>query len=319
MYWFDPRIAVTFAVALLFAATDLFWIRSSNVLIDGSTWVAIGKSALLLLVAGLATRIVRFRLAADESPIARIIKRLAISTDVARQTAIVMACLTVPSITFMYLASATATPLQDQTLAAVDELFRFDWRYFHALMNRPIVSTVLVWSYHFIGPQLLMVYALHAAFGDADKAIELNTLTAVSSVFVGWGMVFWPAAGAYSLYQTEPGYFTAAAGMWHYHELELLRSGEPFPLAIERAQGLTTFPSFHSALGIIVTYSLREWRRIFYVAVLINTLMIISTIPEGGHYLIDVVAGIAIGVVAVAIVRMIEKYGSRWQRAWPQA
>ncbi|RUU98470.1 hypothetical protein EOB36_23690 [Mesorhizobium sp. M6A.T.Cr.TU.017.01.1.1] len=43
------------------------------------------------------------------------------------------------------------------------------------------------------------------------------------------------------------------------------------------------------------------------IAVL-NALMIIATLPEGGHHLIDVLAGAMVGVASIFAVRMIGAY-----------
>jgi membrane-associated phospholipid phosphatase len=97
--------------------------------------------------------------------------------------------------------------------------------------------------------------------------------------------------------------FTREAGMWHYSELMRLRSGEPFLYQMDKAKGLVTFPSYHTALGIIITYALREIRWIFVPAAILNSAMLVSTVPEGGHHLIDVLAGLSIALVSISIVR----------------
>jgi membrane-associated phospholipid phosphatase len=50
---------------------------------------------------------------------------------------------------------------------------------------------------------------------------------------------------------------------------------------------------------------MRHVRRLFPIFIVLNTLMVISTPSHGGHYVVDVVAGIAVGVLAVWISRKV--------------
>jgi hypothetical protein len=52
-------------------------------------------------------------------------------------------------------------------------------------------------------------------------------------------------------------------------------------------------------LGIITTYALRDTRALFIPAVMLNGMMIVATLPVGGHYLADVLAGAAITGAAI--------------------
>lgn len=301
----DPRIAVTLLTAVAFAVVDVVWLLRSNLVVDQGLGMFAVKATAAVVLAALGTRFIHYRLRNDEAVIAKFIKRAALSVDIGRRTLTGLAILSVPSVIFMYLATANSRPLQDAELAALDAALGFDWKSFHALVNGPLASTVLIWTYHFLGPQLILIYLLHIARADEGKAMEVNAMTAVSSVFVAVGMALWPAAGAYAHYVAEPGNFTAAAGMWHYDELVALRSGQPFVFSFEKTEGLTTFPSFHTALGIMLTYSVRKWRVLQIAIGIVNALMIVGTLPEGGHHLVDVIAGAAIGVASIVIVRQL--------------
>ena len=68
-------------------------------------------------------------------------------------------------------------------------------------------------------------------------------------------------------------------------------------------QGLVTFPSFHTSLAIITTYAVRGIRFVTLPVAILNGLVIVSTLPEGGHYLIDVIAGAIISIIAIVAIR----------------
>jgi membrane-associated phospholipid phosphatase len=58
-------------------------------------------------------------------------------------------------------------------------------------------------------------------------------------------------------------------------------------------------------LAIVTTYAARGLRVVFPCLLALNTLMIVSTVPYGGHYLVDVLAGGVIALLAIVGVRAI--------------
>ncbi|SDA94002.1 PAP2 superfamily protein [Mesorhizobium qingshengii] len=210
---------------------------------------------------------------------------------------------------FMYLAAATNKPLMDSSFAYIDAALGFDWlAAVRTLNSSSIVASVLMFSYHAIGPLMIGLLFLLALSSDADALMEFIAMIAVSAVFTGSMMMAFPTAGAYAFYAPSHetySNFTGMGGLLHLQTLTTLRSGRPFVFHIAGAMGLVSFPSFHCALGIIVAYS---YRRIYWLAAVVGALvaiMIPSTIPEGGHHLTDAIAGILIGLACIAIVRAV--------------
>ncbi|HTV72074.1 MAG TPA: phosphatase PAP2 family protein [Rhizobiaceae bacterium] len=71
--------------------------------------------------------------------------------------------------------------------------------------------------------------------------------------------------------------------------------------------GLVTFPSFHTAAGIVVAWCLR--RTLFYwPGVVYSVAMIASTPVFGGHYFIDVIAGAFVAFAVLAMVARFPRY-----------
>ncbi|WP_210213107.1 phosphatase PAP2 family protein [Mesorhizobium sp. M1E.F.Ca.ET.063.01.1.1] len=211
----------------------------------------------------------------------------------------------------MHLASATGRPLADPMLASIDERIGFDWLWFLSVTNNKLIAPVLIVAYHALGPQVPFVILLNMARNRTDKMLEFIALLAVSSVFSEVMLVFLPAGGAYAYLKPAAeqfNHFTAHAGMWHYETLMALRSGEPFDLIMTKSKGMVTFPSYHTALGIMIIYALRDCRWLMWPISGLNALMIIATLPEGGHHLIDVIAGAMVGVASIVAVRMIGAY-----------
>jgi hypothetical protein len=91
------------------------------------------------------------------------------------------------------------------------------------------------------------------------------------------------------------------AGIWHVAHFEALRPGAMRAIDPAAIEGLVTFPSFHTALAMITAWALLRTRWLAAPAAALNALVVASTVPVGGHYFLDVPAGLAIaaGVIGV--------------------
>ena len=71
--------------------------------------------------------------------------------------------------------------------------------------------------------------------------------------------------------------------------------------------GIVTFPSFHAASAALYTWALWQvwWFR--PVAVVANAAMLAATPVDGGHYFIDLAAGIAVAALAIAAAKAISR------------
>ncbi|MBZ9862924.1 phosphatase PAP2 family protein [Mesorhizobium sp. CA12] len=306
------RLAATIAtVTLAFFVVDFFFFRRSSVILDSDNWFEVANVMMVLAAIIVAMMLVEWRIDKDRSRTGRLIAASAIAVRSLAKNACLFVPMSFASVWFMYLASATDRPLMDQTLAALDAAIGFDWRAFLDLTNKqPLVAGMLVFAYHALARQLPLLFLL-LAFAKRLRLTEFIALLAVSSAVTAILMSLVPAAGAYAYFQPRPidfSNFTVRAGMWHFTELMRLRSGEPFNLLVTRSEGLVTFPSYHTALGIMVVYALRDYRWLFWSVGCLNAVMIVSTLPEGGHHLIDVIAGAVVAVASIVVVRTIASY-----------
>jgi membrane-associated phospholipid phosphatase len=306
------RLAATVGVATMaFVVADLILSRHSNVSLDSGSYVEFAKVMALLAAIYPVMLLVERRVAGDGARIAGLIRRGSTGVRALAWNAGLFIPLGFGSVYFMYLVSATDRTLADSTLALVDASLGFDWRAFLVWTNsRPALAAILVFAYHSVGLQMLLLFPILAFAGRDLRLGEFMAMLAVSSLLTAAIMVFAPAAGAYAYFQpgaADFSNFTARAGMWHYEELMKLRSGEPFSLLVTKAEGLATFPSYHTVLGILIVYALRDTPKIAWPIGILNAIMIVSTLPEGGHHLIDVLAGIAVGLLTIVCVRAVQK------------
>jgi hypothetical protein len=76
--------------------------------------------------------------------------------------------------------------------------------------------------------------------------------------------------------------------------------------------GIVTFPSFHAASSVLYAWALWPVRWMRPIVVLAFTAMLAATPINGGHYLIDIIAGTAIAVLAIVAARRAGRVIARW-------
>lgn len=71
--------------------------------------------------------------------------------------------------------------------------------------------------------------------------------------------------------------------------------------------GIVTFPSFHATSAVLYAWALWPVRWMRPIAILANGAMLASTPIDGGHYFIDLIAGIDIAWAAVVSARALSR------------
>jgi membrane-associated phospholipid phosphatase len=89
-----------------------------------------------------------------------------------------------------------------------------------------------------------------------------------------------------------------------------LRSGT-YPVTWRAAEGVIAFPSFHVTWGILLmaAYRRHAWRLLF---IPLNGLMIATAVTSGMHYVVDVAAGFAVGMLVIAVVHCRSETEASW-------
>jgi membrane-associated phospholipid phosphatase len=207
---------------------------------------------------------------------------------------------------FSYLSASLGWPLRDADLAAVDKWIGFDWIEFLRITNSaPNIGYLLALAYKSTSAQLLLLCLFLSLSGKLERLSEIFALLAITALTTLFLNMAIPAAGAYAFYLPSRemfNHFSELAGMWHYQILLQLRTLPVPELDFSKVEGLVTFPSFHTVLAIITTYGTRDHRYLFIPVACLNAAVIVSTLPEGGHYLIDVIAGVAVAGASIALL-----------------
>ncbi|MGH1417254.1 MAG: phosphatase PAP2 family protein [Hyphomicrobiaceae bacterium] len=208
---------------------------------------------------------------------------------------------------FSYVSLSLNLPLIDATLAGFDTAIGYDWMAVLAWTNEhPTIGWVLTFAYRSTGPQVFLV-VLILSFLQRQKQLHefiwLYMITGSTVIFIA---AIFPAAGAYIYYAPPAELFAnlnPEAGVWHWQHFQGLRDGSMRHIDLSKIEGLVTYPSFHTCLAIITTWAVVGIRYVFPIAFFINTLVIISTLTEGGHHLADVFAGAGVSIVAMWAMR----------------
>ncbi|TPK85402.1 phosphatase PAP2 family protein [Mesorhizobium sp. B2-4-17] len=299
---------VAFISALLAGAvvTNLIWLPFSTVNLNKSIWFDVAMTmpmALLWVLLGamrLQLRKTPFRHRDMVSEFAGRIQALAMALTAMTLFSLVLLLVT-------YLATATSRPLLDSYLAAGDAGLGFDWvSYVRLLNDYPSIDHVLSIAYNSLSVQLLLLPAILALTARSDRLEEFVAHYGVAGCLMCLVTMAVPAAGAFEFYHPSPeilSSFGPGASTRHLEQLHALRTLKPFLL--EHPEGLVSFPSFHSTLAGIFAYSMRGIRYISLPVYALNAMLILATFPEGGHYLVDVLAGLAVAAVAIQFVRWI--------------
>jgi membrane-associated phospholipid phosphatase len=297
---------VVVATAVPFAIADALGIPHSRIVIAPGTASHFVTVMAVLGAAAASAAIVQRRMRTKSTRFAAFLDAAAEGVVVVAWAGLLFTPLSLAAGIFMYMAAAMGWPLGDATLAAIDRALGFDWpSVLRALDHHPLLATILSRVYHTTGPQIPIVFLVLGFAGRRERLLEYLALIGVSSLFTGAATALVPAVGAHAFFHPARdafSHFTADAGMWHYEELMRLRSGRPFLYDVTRTQGLVTFPSYHAVLAIITSYAMRGVRHLALPVALLNAVVVVSTIPEGGHYLIDVLAGIVVAALSIPLV-----------------
>jgi hypothetical protein len=113
------------------------------------------------------------------------------------------------------------------------------------------------------------------------------------------GLALFPAACAFSYY----GFDSLLDQTRFITQFEAARSGAISVVPLNDMEGMITFPSFHVAGGLLVTWAFRRYRTWGVGLGVINVLMIASTVLTGAHYVVDVIAALVVFVCSVWVWR----------------
>jgi membrane-associated phospholipid phosphatase len=77
-------------------------------------------------------------------------------------------------------------------------------------------------------------------------------------------------------------------------------------LRLQVVDGVISFPSFHAVVGFLVLAMWRKRRTTLAAAGCWLAIMLLATLPGGGHYFVDLIAGFVVWVAWFALSKKVE-------------
>lgn len=205
---------------------------------------------------------------------------------------------------FNHLTMTTGFPLADDLLAKSDAKIGFDWMaYVQWIDGQPTLIKLIDYTYSGLTGYSITLYLLillgPRAEEGAAEFLKLFILSAICCSTIG---MFFPALSAAVYYNPSMGDFAnidPSIGAYHLSDLLRLRSDPNVILEVNRLPGLVTFPSFHTAMGVIAIYCARRHPVLLAGSLFVNLIMISSTPVFGAHYAIDIAGGVLVAWVLI--------------------
>lgn len=204
-----------------------------------------------------------------------------------------------------YFLLTIAGPRIDRQLAAVDRAMGFDWPAMMAFAAaHPALNSVFYLAYSSV---LFQIPLLIVCLGCRQRQDEIGAFCMALSLSAFAAAAVWalyPSFGAFSVYPlpvpVADKMVLALDGRYAHALVGLLANG-PGHIAPREMRGLIGFPSFHIVMAILVTWYARSWRPICIPLAVLNLLVAVSTPVQGGHHAVDVLGGIGLAAITIAV------------------
>ncbi|WP_298241638.1 phosphatase PAP2 family protein [uncultured Bradyrhizobium sp.] len=201
-----------------------------------------------------------------------------------------------------YIAASANLPLQDANLAHLDKLLWLDWpAYYDFFVTRPVLLQYAVLFYAMIlSPTLTVpiVLGFSKNYVRLQRFVLACTLTVCVTALVS---ALVPAIGTYQQYglPADSEGFKAMGYLIQLERLPLARDGSLRVLELSQISGIVTFPSFHAAAAMLALWGFWAVWWLRPLALILNGGMLIATPLIGGHYFVDVFAGVALAALSI--------------------
>lgn len=212
---------------------------------------------------------------------------------------------------FNHMLVPNGRPVIDEWLIRADAVLGYDWPSIIAwAAEYPLWNEVLRLTYLATLPQiaiLVIVLGLTGRIRDLHSLLTTVVIAATGAVLF-WGL--FPSAGAKAFQEVPPALLEAVRPIvdppYGAAIIDLIHNGTSH-LSPDEFRGLIAFPSFHIVLGFVATFHARsvKWLLVPYAA--LNVLLLPAVLVHGGHHLLDIPAGIAVFMLALAASRAVSR------------
>jgi hypothetical protein len=220
-----------------------------------------------------------------------------------------MTLFTYLAVMLSYALAARGGALWDTRLAAWDVAIGFDWAAIRSTVDR---SDALVWllglAYYCLIPQ--MIVAILAL--SCSALFDVLRVTVCAAIVSGFATVLISALAPADGNLFDPQryhHLWAPVALLQAELIDGLRNGSVRVLDLSAMQGIITFPSYHAALAAIFIWAFRAVPGLAGFGAVWAGLTILATPLGGGHYAVDVLAGLLLAIGSLAAAHLMVSTG----------
>jgi len=288
-HWSLPLPQRLWAVITALALVDTVWLLRSDLTLTLTTPHVLVTRAIifaLCLLVGLGARwwgpLQRFR-------------ALAV-------TFLQLNALTITAGVFSYFVVTLQRPCIDAWLVQADSALGVDYvAWFTWVHAHPGVAYIFHKAYDLTAWLLLVCLIVPVLGGAQQQATTLLWQLALALLVIVPVSGLWPAQSAWVTHGVATQVSPDALTWWPVWQA--LHTGTATALDPIMIEGIITFPSFHTATGILATAALWRYRRVFPLACLLNGTMLLAVPTHGGHYVSDIFAGALVAGLVLWMTR----------------
>ncbi len=191
----------------------------------------------------------------------------------------------------------TTFPTIDHWLLAADNALHFNQLALMKTVHQHAwLDTLLKWSYNSLLPEFILVPTIMTILG-CKRAVMVFLLALMLTYPIGTMIYYFfpttaPAQTLHSNLFLPESHATYIKFYEIRHYIKLTTT----------EGGLIAFPSFHVIWAILFTYMTFEKKWLFYPLIVLNCILVFSTLALGWHYLADIIASIIVTIPCISFV-----------------
>ena len=206
---------------------------------------------------------------------------------------------------YSYVVAQSPRPLYDSQLGALDAAIGLDWPAYLATVHaRPWLQTTLSLGYYSMMPQIGVLLVILALRKDRARIrLLMSAILFCALICITLSGIF-PSVPAYA-YHGMLGLDTpVSAGIPFpayepFMEMHRIRAGLKTEFSFITTVGIVSFPSFHTAVGVLLAAFAWHIAWLRWPALALNALLVAATPIDGGHYFMDTLAGFGIALAVL--------------------
>jgi membrane-associated phospholipid phosphatase len=188
-------------------------------------------------------------------------------------------------------------PTWDGAFATADQALGLNWLdMYQWVTSYPAIEAGAHTVYMSLAPEMLILLIALELLGHHNQArtfLRWIIVSGIATIAIG---ALIPAAGAFIYYHLPDASATGYVSQFADLRDGALRTINPFD-----NRGLVAFPSYHAALAVLCAYAAKPLRLFKIPLLALNLLIILSSPAMGGHYFIDIIAGIILAASTISL------------------